>query len=156
MIAWLENENKGKETVQYKLRDWLFSRQRYWGEPMPIIHYGDEVKSLDESDLPLELPEVEKYEPTGTGKSPLANITDWVEIKNEEGEVIGLRETNTMPQWAGSCWYYLRYIDPKNNENAWDSDKNPIGCLLIYMWAGQSTLFFICSMPVSGTMFYMI
>ena len=123
MIAWLENENKGKETVQYKLRDWLFSRQRYWGEPMPIIHYGDEVKSLDESDLPLELPEVEKYEPTGTGKSPLANITDWVEIKNEEGEVIGLRETNTMPQWAGSCWYYLRYIDPKNNENAWDSDK---------------------------------
>ncbi len=123
MIAWLENENKGKGTVQYKLRDWLFSRQRYWGEPMPIIHYGDEVKSLDESDLPLELPEVEKYEPTGTGKSPLANITDWVEIKNEEGEVIGLRETNTMPQWAGSCWYYLRYIDPKNNENAWDSDK---------------------------------
>ena len=123
MITWLENENKGKGTVQYKLRDWLFSRQRYWGEPMPIIHYGDEVKSLDESDLPLELPEVEKYEPTGTGKSPLANITDWVEIKNEEGEVIGLRETNTMPQWAGSCWYYLRYIDPKNNENAWDSDK---------------------------------
>ena len=123
MITWLENENKGKGTVQYKLRDWLFSRQRYWGEPMPIIHYGDEVKSLDESDLPLELPEVEKYEPTGTGKSPLANITDWVEIKNEEGEVIGLRETNTMPQWAGSCWYYLRYIDPKNNEKAWDSDK---------------------------------
>ena len=123
MITWLEKENKGKGTVQYKLRDWLFSRQRYWGEPMPIIHYGDEVKSLDESDLPLELPEVEKYEPTGTGKSPLANITDWVEIKNEEGEVIGLRETNTMPQWAGSCWYYLRYIDPKNNENAWDSDK---------------------------------
>ena len=123
MITWLEKENKGKGTVQYKLRDWLFSRQRYWGEPMPIIHYGDEVKSLDESDLPLELPEVEKYEPTGTGKSPLANITDWVEIKNEEGEVIGLRETNTMPQWAGSCWYYLRYIDPKNNENAWDSNK---------------------------------
>jgi len=123
IITWLEKGNKGKGTVQYKLRDWLFSRQRYWGEPMPIIHYGDNVKPLDESDLPLVLPEVEKYEPTGTGESPLANIAEWVEIKNEEGEVVGLRETNTMPQWAGSCWYYLRYIDPKNNENAWDSDK---------------------------------
>lgn len=123
IITWLEEENKGTGTVEYKLRDWLFSRQRYWGEPMPIIHYGDEVKPLDESDLPLVLPEVKKYEPTGTGESPLASITDWVEIKNDEGQVIGLRETNTMPQWAGSCWYYLRYIDPKNSKNAWNSDK---------------------------------
>ncbi len=123
MIKWLETEGKGKGTVRYKLRDWLFSRQRYWGEPIPIIHYDDESKPLKNSELPLELPETEKFEPSGTGESPLANIKDWVEIKNNEGEVIGLRETNTMPQWAGSCWYYLRYIDPANIEQPWDKDK---------------------------------
>jgi leucyl-tRNA synthetase len=123
IISWLDQENKGQGSIQYKLRDWLFSRQRYWGEPIPIIHYDDESKPLDESELPLVLPVVEKYEPTGTGESPLANIKEWVEIKNEEGEVVGLRETNTMPQWAGSCWYYLRYIDPKNSSKGWAADK---------------------------------
>jgi len=123
MIEWLETEGKGTGTIQYKLRDWLFSRQRYWGEPIPIIHYKDESRPLEESDLPLELPNVKKYEPTGTGESPLANIKEWVEVKNDKGEVIGLRETNTMPQWAGSCWYYLRYIDPVNPEESWDKNK---------------------------------
>ena len=123
IISWLDQENKGQGTIQYKLRDWLFSRQRYWGEPIPIIHYDDDSKPLDESELPLELPAVEKYEPTGTGESPLANIKEWGEIKNEEGEVVGLRETNTMPQWAGSCWYYLRYIDPQNSAKGWAADK---------------------------------
>ena len=123
IISWLDQENKGQGTIQYKLRDWLFSRQRYWGEPIPIIHYDNDLKPLDESELPLELPAVEKYEPTGTGESPLANIKEWVEIKNEEGEVVGLRETNTMPQWAGSCWYYLRYIDPQNSAKGWAADK---------------------------------
>ena len=123
MIEWLETEKKGKGSIRYKLRDWLFSRQRYWGEPIPIIHYNDEIKPLKDSELPLVLPEIEKFEPSGTGESPLVNIKEWVEIKNDEGEVIGLRETNTMPQWAGSCWYYLRYIDPANIEQPWDKDK---------------------------------
>jgi len=117
-INWLETNKKGEGTVQYKLRDWLFSRQRYWGEPMPIIHgENGEIIPLNESDLPLTLPDVDKYEPTGTGESPLAGINDWVNTDN------GKRETNTMPQWAGSCWYYLRYTDPLNNEAAWDPDK---------------------------------
>ena len=123
MITWLEEKHKGKGTIQYKLRDWLFSRQRYWGEPIPIIHYDDGIKPLHEDELPLELPDVEKFEPTGTGESPLANIKEWVEVKNDDGKVIGLRETNTMPQWAGSCWYYLRYIDPQNIKKAWDENK---------------------------------
>ncbi|MCH7763922.1 MAG: leucine--tRNA ligase [Candidatus Marinimicrobia bacterium] len=123
MIKWLETKGKGKGAIRYKLRDWLFSRQRYWGEPIPIIHYDDESKPLEDSELPLELPEIEKYEPSGTGESPLANIKEWVEIKNDGGVVIGLRETNTMPQWAGSCWYYLRYIDPANIDHPWDKDK---------------------------------
>jgi len=117
-IEWLESNKKGEKAIQYKLRDWLFSRQRYWGEPMPIIH-GDngEIIPLNDSDLPLTLPEVDKYEPTGTGESPLAGIDDWVNINS------GKRETNTMPQWAGSCWYYLRFIDPLNDKAAWDKDK---------------------------------
>ena len=123
MALWLENNKKGERTVQYKLRDWLFSRQRYWGEPIPIIHKNDKVEVLKENDLPLELPDVEKYEPSGTGESPLANIKSWVEVKDKNGNIIGLRETNTMPQWAGSCWYYLRYLDPSNDDNAWDLDK---------------------------------
>ena len=123
MALWLENNKKGEKTVQYKLRDWLFSRQRYWGEPIPIIHKNDKVEVLKENDLPLELPDVEKYEPSGTGESPLATINSWVEVKDKNGNIIGLRETNTMPQWAGSCWYYLRYLDPSNDENAWDLDK---------------------------------
>ena len=123
MAKWLLDNKKGSKTVQYKLRDWLFSRQRYWGEPIPVIHKNGEPEVLNESDLPLELPEVEKYEPSGTGESPLANIKNWVEVKNTSGKIIGLRETNTMPQWAGSCWYYLRYIDPKNDKKPWDQKK---------------------------------
>ena len=123
MAKWLLDNKKGSKTVQYKLRDWLFSRQRYWGEPIPVIHKNGEPEVLNESDLPLELPEVEKYEPSGTGESPLANVKNWVEVKNTSGKIIGLRETNTMPQWAGSCWYYLRYIDPKNDKKPWDQKK---------------------------------
>ena len=117
-ILWLEKVGKGRKKVQYKLRDWLFSRQRYWGEPIPVIHKWDGGLILvDESDLPLTLPLVEKYEPSGTGESPLANIKDWVETKE------GRRETNTMPQWAGSCWYFLRYTDPTNDELPWGNEK---------------------------------
>ena len=123
MIKWLEKEGKGKRAVQFKLRDWLFSRQRYWGEPIPIIHQDGKPVPLNESELPLELPEVDKYEPSGTGESPLANIKSWVEVKDLESNIIALRETNTMPQWAGSCWYYLRFIDPNNLEKGWDSEK---------------------------------
>ncbi|MDD9888422.1 MAG: leucine--tRNA ligase [Candidatus Marinimicrobia bacterium] len=120
---WLISEGKGEKAIQYKLRDWLFSRQRYWGEPIPVIHQDGSPSPLSESELPLLLPEVEKYEPSGTGESPLANISEWVEVKSESGEIVGLRETNTMPQWAGSCWYYLRYIDPKNSKKGWDEAK---------------------------------
>ena len=123
IIEWLDGRGLGKKAIQYKLRDWLFSRQRYWGEPIPIIHQSGQIVPLDETDLPLELPVVEKYEPAGTGESPLASIINWVEVKDKTGNIIGLRETNTMPQWAGSCWYFLRYIDPQNNEKAWDSEK---------------------------------
>ena len=115
MIKWLEEKGVGKAKTQYKLRDWLFSRQRYWGEPFPVIHWADGTQSLvDEGDLPLTLPELEDYKPTGTGEPPLAKATDWVNVTRADG-VKGVRETNTMPQWAGSCWYYLRYIDPLND-----------------------------------------
>ena len=118
VVEWLEKEGLGKRKTQYKLRDWLFSRQRYWGEPIPIIHKNDgSIIPLNDSDLPLTLPEVKKYEPSGTGESPLSVIPEWVNVDG------GKRETNTMPQWAGSCWYYLRYISPKNNDSAWDSEE---------------------------------
>jgi len=117
-ISWLKDNNKGRAKVQYKLRDWLFSRQRYWGEPIPVVHNADgTIEPLNESDLPLTLPQVEKYEPAETGESPLANIGEWVE---KDG---GRRETNTMPQWAGSCWYFLRFTDPTNDEFPWDKEK---------------------------------
>ena len=116
MIKWLEEKGVGRAKTQYKLRDWLFSRQRYWGEPFPVIHWEDGTQSLvDEGDLPLTLPELEDYKPTGTGEPPLAKATDWVNVTRADG-VKGVRETNTMPQWAGSCWYYLRYIDPLNDK----------------------------------------
>ncbi len=116
MIKWLEEKGVGKAKTQYKLRDWLFSRQRYWGEPFPVIHWEDGTQSLvDENDLPLSLPELADYKPTGTGEPPLAKATDWVNVTRADG-VKGVRETNTMPQWAGSCWYYLRYIDPTNDK----------------------------------------
>lgn len=112
MTDWLEAEGKGRGTVNYKLRDWLFSRQRYWGEPIPLRHVDGTVVPLDESELPLMLPDVERYEPSGTGDSPLAVIHDWVNTTDPASGRPALRETNTMPQWAGSCWYYLRYISP--------------------------------------------
>jgi len=116
ITAWLEDKGLGKKSVQYKLRDWLFSRQRYWGEPIPVIHVGGKPKLIQESELPLRLPEVERYKPTGTGDSPLAAVTEWVQTKDAVSGQSALRETNTMPQWAGSCWYYLRYIDPRNTK----------------------------------------
>ena len=117
MIKWLEEKGVGKAKTQYKLRDWLFSRQRYWGEPFPVIHWEDGTQSLvDEADLPLTLPELEDYKPTGTGEPPLAKATDWVNVVDPKTGKTGTRETNTMPQWAGSCWYYLRYIDPLNDK----------------------------------------
>jgi leucyl-tRNA synthetase len=120
---WLAQKGKGRKAVNYKLRDWLFSRQRYWGEPFPILHTEDgRVIGLSEEDLPLKLPVVENYKPTGTGESPLANIEDWVNVTLADGSR-AKRETNTMPQWAGSCWYYLRYLDPHNNQRGWDPEK---------------------------------
>jgi leucyl-tRNA synthetase len=123
MIAWLESKGLGKKSINYKLRDWLFSRQRYWGEPFPIIHVDGVAKALPEDALPITLPEVERYEPTGTGESPLASITDWVNITDPETGKPAKRETNTMPQWAGSCWYYLRYIDPTYELGPVDPEK---------------------------------
>jgi leucyl-tRNA synthetase len=123
MIAWLEEKNVGSKKVNYKLRDWLFSRQRYWGEPFPILKFEDgTIRCLDEDELPVELPKVEKYEPAGTGESPLATIDEWLYLTDPKTGKKARRETNTMPQWAGSCWYYLRYIDPKNTEKPWEED----------------------------------
>ncbi len=122
-ISWLESNDLGKATVNFKMRDWLFSRQRYWGEPFPVIHWEDgEVSLIDDEDLPLELPELEKYTPGDSGESPLANAEDWLIVTDKNGRK-GRRETNTMPQWAGSCWYYLRYIDPRNDEQIFDPAK---------------------------------
>jgi len=123
IITWLEENNLGKKSVNYKLRDWLFSRQRYWGEPFPIIHVDGEVKALSNDTLPVKLPEVDSYEPTGTGESPLAAIEEWVNTTDPETGKPAKRETNTMPQWAGSCWYYLRYIDPEYKKGPVNPDK---------------------------------
>lgn len=122
MIAFLEEKGFGQKQVNYRLRDWLFSRQRYWGEPIPIIHWEDGTSTaVPESELPLVLPKTDNIKPSGTGESPLANLTAWLTVTREDG-VKGRRETNTMPQWAGSSWYYLRYIDPKNKEKLADED----------------------------------
>ncbi|MEO8666762.1 MAG: leucine--tRNA ligase, partial [Ignavibacteria bacterium] len=116
MNSWIEEKGIGKRSVSYKLRDWLFSRQRFWGEPFPIIHFDDGTfKALDESELPLALPDVEVYKSSGTGESPLANIESWVNTIDKETGRKARRETNTMPQWAGSCWYFLRFLDPEND-----------------------------------------
>ncbi|MBN1929610.1 MAG: leucine--tRNA ligase [Chlorobiaceae bacterium] len=120
MATWLESKGKGKRKVNYKLRDWVFSRQRYWGEPIPIKHYEDGSMRPEEN-LPLTLPEVEAYQPTSTGESPLANIESWLYGEDEHGKF--RRETNTMPQWAGSCWYYLRFIDPQNSDKLVDPSR---------------------------------
>jgi leucyl-tRNA synthetase len=115
ITSWLASKGLGRGTVQYKLRDWLFSRQRYWGEPIPIIHLEDgTMAALGEDELPLLLPDLKKFQPSGTTESPLALATEWVNVTDPRTGLKGRRETNTMPQWAGSCWYYLRYIDPAN------------------------------------------
>lgn len=116
-IIWLEEKGIGTKKVSYRLRDWLFSRQRYWGEPIPIIHWEDgTMTAVPEDQLPLTLPKTTEIRPSGTGESPLAVIEDWVNVVDQETGKRGRRETNTMPQWAGSCWYYLRYIDPQNDQ----------------------------------------
>ena len=121
---WLAARGQGRRAVKYKLRDWLFSRQRYWGEPFPIIHYDDgSIELADESELPVRLPEMEDFKPSGTGEPPLAKAKAWVDYTDPRTGRHGRRETNTMPQWAGSCWYYLRYIDPHNPAAAFDPAK---------------------------------
>ena len=124
ITEWLEKEGKGEKAVNYKLRDWIFSRQRYWGEPIPLVHCTTcGTVPLSEQDLPLTLPDVETYAPSGTGESPLENMTDWVNTTCPKCGGPGKRETNTMPQWAGSCWYYLRYLDPDNDNILADKEK---------------------------------
>jgi len=124
MIEWLENEHKGKGTIQYRLRDWLFSRQRYWGEPFPVIELEDgSSKVLPESALPVELPELAQFKPTEDGRPPLARAEEWLHTVDPQTGAPALRETNTMPQWAGSCWYYLRFISPHLATAAWDKEE---------------------------------
>jgi leucyl-tRNA synthetase len=123
VIEWAEKNGKGKRTIQYRLRDWLFSRQRYWGEPFPIVHLqGGEKKPLPLDLLPVVLPDVKSYEPTGTGESPLAAITDWLNTRDPATGGPARRETDTMPGSAGSSWYFLRYIDPHNDAEPWSKD----------------------------------
>ncbi|GAB3047355.1 leucine--tRNA ligase [Virgibacillus ainsalahensis] len=123
IIEWLVSEGKGERKVTYRLRDWLFARQRYWGEPIPVIHWEDgTTTTVPEEELPLELPVMSEIKPSGTGESPLANNTDWVNVVDPETGMKGRRETSTMPQWAGSCWYFLRFIDPDNPERLADSE----------------------------------
>lgn len=123
-IEMLEEKGIGEKKISYKLRDWLFSRQRYWGEPIPVIHWEDgTMTTVPEEELPLLLPETDQVKPSGTGESPLANIDEFINVVDPETGMKGRRETNTMPQWAGSCWYYLRYIDPHNDEMLADPEK---------------------------------
>jgi leucyl-tRNA synthetase len=133
MIAWLEEKELGRGKVNYKLRDWLFSRQRYWGEPIPIVHCAQcGLVPVPEDQLPVRLPDVKDYKPSGTGESPLANVPEWVNTTCPKCGGPGKRETNTMPQWAGSCWYYLRFLDARNDAAGWDKDVEkawgPVDC----------------------------
>jgi leucyl-tRNA synthetase len=123
MIEWLERESVGRGTVTYKLRDWLFSRQRYWGEPLPVVHHEDgSIALVPEADLPLTLPELEDFKPSGENfEAPLARVRDWIETTDDDGRRV-LRDPNTMPQWAGSCWYFLRFLDPMNDEAPWSTE----------------------------------
>lgn len=124
MIEWLEENEKGKGEVNFRLRDWIFSRQRYWGEPIPIIHWEDgSTTAVAEEDLPVVLPKTDNIHASGTGESPLANIEEWLHVVDPETGMKGRRETNTMPQWAGSSWYYLRFIDPHNDEEIANYEK---------------------------------
>lgn len=123
ICGWLERERKGRVVVNYKLRDWLFSRQRYWGEPIPVVHWEDgRISALEEHELPLILPPVAEYKPSESGESPLARATEWLDVRDPKTGMKGRRETNTMPQWAGSCWYYLRFADPQNSTLPWSSE----------------------------------
>ena len=122
-IEWLGSNGFGEATIQYKLRDWLFSRQRYWGEPIPILHHEDgSVIPLNDSDLPLTLPVLDQIKPSGTGESPLVNAREWMQVVDLQSGMVYRRESNTMPQWAGSCWYYLRFLDPENSKQGWDPE----------------------------------
>lgn len=124
MVAYLQEHELGEEKVSYRLRDWLFARQRFWGEPIPVIHWEDgTTTTVPEEDLPLELPKTDHIKPSGTGESPLANIEDWVNVTDPETGLKGKRDTNTMPQWAGSSWYFLRYIDPHNPDQLADPEQ---------------------------------
>jgi len=124
MNDWLEENDKGYREINYRLRDWVFSRQRYWGEPIPIIHWEDgTTTAVPEENLPVELPKTDNIEPSETTESPLANMDEWLEVTDPETGLKGRRETNTMPQWAGSSWYYLRFIDPNNDEALADFEK---------------------------------
>lgn len=124
MVDYLQEHELGEEKVSYRLRDWLFARQRFWGEPIPVIHWEDgTTTTVPEEDLPLELPKTDHIKPSGTGESPLANIEDWVNVTDPETDLKGKRDTNTMPQWAGSSWYFLRYIDPRNPDQLADPDQ---------------------------------
>lgn len=124
IIAWLESTGHGERRIQFKLRDWLFSRQRYWGEPIPIMFFEDGTRrALDDDELPLRLPEVDEFQPAGTGESPLATVAEWVNFIDAKTGKRARLETNTMPQWAGSCWYYLRYCDPANTQMFCDPAK---------------------------------
>jgi len=124
MIDWLVDKGLGERKINYKLRDWLFSRQRYWGEPFPLLKLADgSVRLLAPDELPLTLPEVGVYEPAGTGEGPLAKIEEWMNVDDARSGQLARRESNTMPQWAGSCWYYLRFLDPRNDHEAWARDK---------------------------------
>lgn len=123
ICQFLESRGLGKASVSYRLRDWIFSRQRYWGEPIPVIHCKNcGTVPVPEDQLPVRLPDVDRYEPSGTGESPLATIEDWLNTKCPVCGADARRETNTMPQWAGSCWYYLRYLDPKNDQRPWSEE----------------------------------
>lgn len=124
ITEWLIQKGKGERSINYKLRDWLFSRQRYWGEPFPILHFEDGTKRiLDIDELPLCPPELKDFKPSGNGESPLAKVKEWIEITDPKTGKKARRETNTMPQWAGSCWYYLRFCDPHNDKAPWDPMK---------------------------------
>ncbi len=124
IIAWLEEHHRGEGTIRYKLRDWLFSRQRYWGEPFPLIELEDgSIKAVPKADLPVVLPPIDEYKPTRDGRPPLARATEWLKTTDPETGKPATRETNTMPQWAGSCWYYLRFLSPHNDQAAWDAEE---------------------------------
>jgi leucyl-tRNA synthetase len=122
MIAWLETTGRGKARINYKLRDWLFSRQRYWGEPFPIVFVDGKPESVADEALPVRLPDLKDFKPSGSPEGPLAAATDWLTTTDPTTGKVARRETNTMPQWAGSCWYYLRYLDPHNRRQLVDPD----------------------------------